>query len=77
MTARTVSDEVRLPGHRRLTAGDEFSVSGQGRFAFKEYVQTEAGCHIAAFGGRPGRECWRYFRCDAVRTVHRSKRLRP
>lgn len=76
MTSRTVSDEVRLPGHRRLTAGDEFSVSGQGRFKFISLTETERDCWITCWGGKDGYGAFRSFACERVRTVHRDRKLR-
>lgn len=63
---------AELPDGRSLTVGDEFSVTGEGRFRFA-YVWEPDGS-IAGFGPvGSNRAQWRSFSPDRVRTVHRKK----
>jgi hypothetical protein len=72
------STEWRWNG-RVLTSGTEVSVRGErGRFRFREHVRTPAGAEWLTFVGGPhGQECFRSFRPERVRTVHRVGKSGP
>lgn len=73
--AWTIHPDYRLPGRLKLTAGREFSVTGErGRFRFRHAVTTDTGeCWVEAWD-REGR--WRSIRPERIRVVHTKTRTR-
>ncbi|AYQ98525.1 hypothetical protein I5G71_gp39 [Mycobacterium phage Patt] len=69
--------EVRVHG-KVLTPGTEVSVRGErGRFRFVKASTTSSGRQVLDFiGGPAGREQWRSFYPERIKTVHRIARTR-
>lgn len=74
----TVRTEYKAPSGRTLEPGTEVKIIGErGRFRFVKYVQTEDGTEWLDFvGGKGGHECFRAFRPDRIKTVHRIQKTR-
>lgn len=58
---------------RHIEPGTELSVHGEpGRFIFRWLT----GEHLTCWGGRQGREKYRTFRTDQIKTVHTKPKTR-
>ena len=66
-------------GARIVTPGVELSIRGErGRFRFRQHVTTRGGIEwIDVIGGPAGRDAFRSFRPEQVRTVHITRKARP
>lgn len=64
--------------NRKVVPGTELSIRGEpGRFRFVKHVQTGAGAEwVDVWGGPSNRECYRAFRPERIRTVHRVNKTR-
>lgn len=75
---RTKSSVLDLGPRRKMEAGDEFTVTGEGRFRFKAYVRVDGGAEwVDCWGPIGNRAAWHSFRLDQVGTIHRTVKGRP
>lgn len=62
---------LTLPDGRTLTQGQEFSVTGEGRFAFAyEYLPDGSVTCFGPVGSNEAR--WRSFKPERVKTIHKT-----
>lgn len=64
---------------KTLSHGDEFTVRGEGRFAFRYGWGKPHPTEVTAWGPvtNPQQSSWRTFRLDDITTIHRKKQEHP
>lgn len=72
-----ISHEMTVNG-RAVVVGTEVSIKGEsGRFRFVKHVKTPKCEWVDVVGGPANSQKYRSFRPEAVKTVHRLKKIRP
>ena len=69
---------VTLKDGRTLSNGDEFTVRGQGRFAFRYGWGTPHPTEVTCWGPINSQQAsWRTFYLDVITTIHRNQKAHP
>lgn len=75
----TITTDWRYNG-RHVVPGTELSITGErGRFRFVKHVRREAAGieWVDVHGGPANQECYRSFRPERIKTVHRTVTPKP